>query len=92
MKNATCQNLGHLQPSLRDSKQCALPFPAMNCWAILTHPSGMFPDSLGGIFQLPYGRRLAFDRAHLSACAISPLQSLIEQMVPMQQCRELCAE
>jgi hypothetical protein len=33
-----------LQPSLRDSMQRALPFPAMNCWAILTHPSGMFPD------------------------------------------------
>jgi hypothetical protein len=23
-------------------------FPAMNCWAILTHPSGMFPDYAEG--------------------------------------------
>ena len=55
----------HLQPSLRDFKQRALPFPAMNCWAILTHPSGMFPDNIGnpspavGAFILdikPHGR------------------------------------
>jgi hypothetical protein len=47
MMNARCQIGFTLQPSLRDSKQRALRFPAINCWATLTHPSGMFPEYVG---------------------------------------------
>ena len=44
MKNARAGWDSHsaFPPGLEATRSA---FPAMNCWAILTHPSGMFPGS-----------------------------------------------